>query len=239
MEYPSDIGLRILIDQNTTYDQQTLAVMKLVLRRDSNCIDLGAHKGDILQHMVTLAPEGVHHAFEPLPHLAAFLRKQFPGVSVHQAAAGDTNGRTEFQHVENAPAYSGIRRRIYDRPDPEITTIEVDAIALDDVVPPERDISFMKLDIEGGEYHALKGATGTIHRSRPVIVFEAGRKSTGQYGVEPADMYMLITERFGYDLSTMARWLARSTALTQEEFCHNWHNGPDYYFIATASGVAA
>jgi hypothetical protein len=52
-------------------------------------------------------------------------------------------------------------------------------------------------------------------------------------------MYHLITQELGYELSTMRRWLDRVAALTLVEFCHNWDNGPDYYFIATPSGLLA
>jgi FkbM family methyltransferase len=222
-------------DQNSRYDEQTVEVMRRTLRGDSGCVDIGAHKGKILQHMVALAPDGIHHAFEALPHLANRLKEQFPGVHVHQLAVSDRSGPSEFQYVENAPAYSGLRRRIYDRPDPRITTIQVATKTLDEVIPLGEAVALVKLDIEGGEYHALRGAMNTIQRWRPVIVFEAGSKSTGQYGVTPDEVYSLITETFGYELSTMSRWLGGAPAYTQGEFRLNWENGPDYYFIAATT----
>jgi FkbM family methyltransferase len=224
---------------NAAYDRQTVEVMRCVLRHDSSCIDMGAHKGDILQHMVAIAPVGTHHAFEALPHLAADLQDRFPGVRVHQIAVSDNKGEADFQYVENDPGYSGLRRRIYDRPDPRILTIRVLVATVDEVIPADQPIAFMKIDIEGGEYHAIKGAVRTIRRWQPVIVFEAGSKSTGQYGVTAADLYGLITKTLGYELSTMGRWLGRESAMTRQEFDHNWENGPDFYFIATPAGVRA
>jgi FkbM family methyltransferase len=215
------------------YDRQTFEVMRQVLRKDSNCIDVGAHKGDILQQMVALAPAGDHHAFEALPHLVPELRERFPWVNVHGLAVGDKNGQAEFLHVENDPQYSGLQRRVYDRPDPRIVPIQVKVVTLDDVIPSDQPIAFIKIDIEGGEYHALKGATKLIRRCQPVIVFEAASKSTGQYGVTAVDLFTLVTQTLGYELSTMGRWLGKQQAYTQQEFCHNWDHGPDYYFIAT------
>lgn len=49
------------------YDQQTVEVMRLVLENNSNCVDVGCHKGEILDEVIKLAPEGLHFAFEPLP----------------------------------------------------------------------------------------------------------------------------------------------------------------------------
>lgn len=220
---------------NSAYDAQTLEVMRKVLKSDSNCIDVGAHNGDILRHMIEMAPVGAHHAFEALPHLAAGLREKFPGAAVHDVAVGDKSGQAEFQYVENDPAYSGLRRRIYDRPDPRISTIQVKVVTLDEAIPAEKSIAFVKIDIEGGEYHALKGATQIICKWHPVIVFEAGSKSTGQYGISPGDLFALVTRTFGYDLSTMRCWLDRTSPYTLEQFCQNWETGPDFYFIATPS----
>lgn len=226
-------GASRIHDQNAVYDGQTVEVMRRVLRRDSSCVDVGAHRGDILRHMVDIAPLGIHHAFEALPNLAAGLRKRFPGVRVHQVAVRDRSGESQFQHVENDPAYSGLRRRVYDRPDPRIVSIVVATTTLDETIPSDQPIAFIKMDIEGGEYHALKGAVKTIRRWQPVIVFEAGSKSTGQYGVTPDELYLLITATLGYELSTMRRWLDGGPAYTLEEFTLNWQAGPDYYFIGT------
>jgi FkbM family methyltransferase len=219
-------------EQYSAYDRQTIEVMARVLRRSSSGVDLGAHKGDILRYIIEIAPDGIHHAFEPLPHLAQELRDRFPGVRVHQAAASDRSGTSEFQYVENDPAYSGLRRRAYDRADPIISTIQVAVTTVDEAVPADHPVAFVKIDIEGGEYHALRGATNTIRRWRPVIVFEAGSRSTGLYGVTPDDLFTLLADDMEYDLSTMQRWLGGRPAYSREEFRHNWEHGPDYYFIA-------
>ncbi len=220
------------VDRNTQYDRQTIQVMKRVLRRDSACIDIGAHKGSILSEMLKLAPDGSHHAFEPLPYLAANLRQTFPKVTIHEKALSDYTGVAEFIYVENAPGYSGLKARIYDRPDPLLRRISVAVARLDDLIPDSQNIDFIKLDIEGGEFHALRGAIKTIRRCQPIIVLEAGHKSTGQYGIGPDQFYDFITLSIGYSFSTMARWLGQHKPYCREEFYVNWQEGDDYYFIA-------
>lgn len=220
---------RELMLQNLRYDRETVDVMRRHLAADSSCIDIGAHDGEILRYMTQLAPRGRHIAFEPIPHLAATLRERFPGVAVHEAACSERAGSAEFVLVENALAYSGLRRRIYDRPDAKLRNIRVQVVRVDDVVA--HPVSLIKIDVEGGEYHALLGAERTIRTHRPLIVFEAGAKSTGQYGVTPEE-FMSFFDRLGYRLSTMQRWLASRPALTREEFVDDWNGGRDYYFIA-------
>ena len=219
--------------RNRCYDWQTIEVMFRVLGRNLNGIDVGAHEGSILQHMVAISPRGRHYAFEPLPHLSQRLNERFPQVIVHQAAVSDKSGESEFLFVENDPAYSGLHRRIYDRPDPKITPIRVRVVTLDEIVPPNESVAFIKLDIEGGEFHAIQGGIETIRRSKPVIVFESGKHSTGLYGVKPDDVYLLITETLGYELSTMEHWLKRKLPFTRDAFEKNWNYGPEFYFIAT------
>ncbi|HUR41099.1 MAG TPA: FkbM family methyltransferase [Verrucomicrobiae bacterium] len=221
-----------VLTQSERYDRQTVAVMERVLASDSCCLDIGAHQGSVLAEMARIAPQGGHIAFEPLPHLAAELRNTFPSVTVHAAAVGERGGTAEFIHVENEPAYSGLRERIYDRPDPALRRIQVQVVRIDDVIPETVRVAFIKLDIEGGEYHALRGALKTMRRTRPVVVFEAGAKSTGQYGVTPDQLFALFDEIPGYCLSTMQRWLKGGAALTVDAFRRAWEDGSDFYFIA-------
>lgn len=222
---------RASLRQNVRYDRETVEVMRRHLRADSSCIDIGAHEGEILRHMMKLAPRGRHVAFEPIPHLAGMLRSKFPGAAVHEAACADRAGTADFVLVENALPYSGLRRRIYDRPDARLSSIRVRVVRVDEVV--SHPVALIKLDVEGGEYHALLGAERTLRDFRPLVVFEAGAKSTGQYGVRPQD-FSAFFERLGYRVSTMQRWLASRPALSADEFAANWHGSGDgdYYFIA-------
>ncbi len=215
--------------RNLRYDRQTVAVMRRVLAPGSSCIDIGAHDGEILRHMRRLAPQGSHVAFEPIPRLAAGLRAAFPGVTVHEAACSDRPGEDAFVVVENAPAYSGLRQREYDRPDVALKRIRVRVVRVDDLV--RHPVALIKVDVEGGEYHALLGAARTIALGRPTIIFEAGARSSGAYGAGPRD-FTAYFSGLGYRLSTMERWLRARAPFDDDAFVDNWIGGGDYYFIA-------
>ena len=107
--------------------------------------------------MVDLAPEGTHHAFEALPDLAAEIRKRFQRVWVHQVAVADQIGQSQFRHVEKEPANSGLRRRVYDRPDPRITTIVVATTTLDGTIRAISRSPSSSWTSRAG-FHALQGA---------------------------------------------------------------------------------
>ena len=156
---------------NVAYDQQTTEVMLQCLKPGSVCIDGGAHKGKMLLEMCRVAPNAVHHAFEPIPELAKMLRIHFPQMQIHEQAVADYSGRSTFKYVRDAPAYSGLRERTYDHENPEIEEIEVEVVRLDDIISGSEKIDLIKLDLEGGEYHAMKGAVSLIRRCKPVIIF--------------------------------------------------------------------
>jgi FkbM family methyltransferase len=229
---PATAPLDPITQQHADYDQDTVAIIRRVLKPDSSAVDVGAHAGSILGEIVAAAPRGRHHAFEPLPHLAGPLRAAFPGVTVYQKALGDTPGTATFQHVLNDPGYSGLRHRQYDRPDPVFEELTVEVVRLDDVIGADEQIAFIKLDIEGGEYHAIRGALGTIRRCRPVIVFEAARCSTGCYGVSAGALFDLIADEMGYSVYTLRAWLTGGAAYTRESFAENWQIVREYYFVA-------
>ena len=155
------------------YDNLTIEVMRRVLRPDSNCLDIGASTGALLQSMCDLAPQGRHFAFEPRPEAAEELQSRFPRVTVHAVALAAETGVAPFTLVVSNPAYSGLKPRRYDRPE-QLQTIEVPVRRLDDLVPPDLDVAFVKIDVEGGEVGVLQGGMSTLRRCRPVIAFEHG-----------------------------------------------------------------
>ena len=121
---------------------------------DSNCIDIGANRGTVLELIEARAPHGTHHAFEPVPHLASRLCEAFPTVTVHQVALADAPGTVEFTvvDVDRYDGYSGITRSLRPLPAdwPTHATI-VDAARLDDVLPPDCVPRFIKIDVEDSE----------------------------------------------------------------------------------------
>lgn len=217
--------------QNAAYDAQTAKVIERVVKPGGVCIDVGAHKGEILKEIVKRAPDEPHIAFEPLPYFAEMLREKFPGLRHFEACATDETGKSAFNFVENDPGYSGLKRRVYDRPDPIVTELEVDLLRIDDVVDPDRRVSFLKIDVEGAELSVLRGAEETIRRDRPLVIFEAGRKSSGVYGVTAGDFFDFF-EGAGMGLYTPLRWLAGKRPFRRAEYTASWSR--DYYFVAYA-----
>ena len=218
--------------QNWEYDAWTVEIIYRVLTEQPGTgIDVGAHQGDILRSIIAASPDARHYAFEPLPHLAEHLRTEFPDVTLHQVALAAEEGTSQFHHVVSNPGFSGIRQRMYARPDEEISLIDVDIRRLDDLVDPEDPVRLIKIDVEGAELGVLQGATRTLGRWQPVVVFEFGLGASNFYGTTPK----LIHDEFarhGMVLNLLDRWLADAPALSFDEFDAEYSTGRSYYFMA-------
>ena len=153
------------------YDVMTLQIAREALASGGSSIDVGAHEGDILRHLVKYSP-GPHWAFEPIPSFAKRLRRRFPAVTVEPIALGDSNGSAEFHFLPGAAAYSSL----LDRPEIErgqvIERLTVHVRTLDDYLPADVEIAFVKIDVEGAESAVLRGAHALLRRCQPVTVFE-------------------------------------------------------------------
>ncbi len=151
---------RIYITRNQQYDAAAQRIYNRVIKSDSNCIDIGCHKGEILDQFLKFAPRGSHFAFEPIPAMFQKLQEKYshhPNVHLFDCALSDHTGSATFQYVSNAPAYSGLRQRRYDISAPQIIPIDVKLNRLDDVIPENVSVGLIKIDVEGAEYEVLMG----------------------------------------------------------------------------------
>lgn len=154
------------------YDQLTIQIARRALSDGGNSIDVGAHCGTILKSLVKLSPTGLHWAFEPIPNLAKQLQRRFPSVTVEQCALSDYIGSADFHFLPGAAAYSSLLTRPEVEAGHAVHQLRVDVRRLDDVIPDEVPIAFIKVDVEGAEAGVLRGATRILQRHQPVVVFE-------------------------------------------------------------------
>jgi FkbM family methyltransferase len=177
-------------------DHEALAtIFAAALAPEANCVDVGAHGGDVLAEIVRIAPRGRHVGFEPLPQLAAALRRRHPGVDVRAVALSDRAGTADFTHVLDRPGWSGLEPRpTPDGAQARTETITVTLQRLDDALPPDYAPTLVKIDVEGAELQVLQGARATLATHRPLVVFEHGLGSADHYGTRPEDVHDLLTE---------------------------------------------
>ncbi len=227
------VFLRLDLSKNMAYDRQTKLIIKQVINQNSNCIDVGCHKGEILDLILKQSPNGKHFAFEPLPHLYESLsRKYVSKTTIHPFALSNKTGFSSFQFIKNAPAYSGLRKRDYDIKNPDIEEITVEIKRLDEIIPPDTKIDFIKIDVEGGEYDVMKGAKKLLKRDQPHVIFECGLGANNYYEASPNELYNFLTIEIGFRIYLLKSFLNNQKQLTLDDFEYYYRTNKEYYFIA-------
>lgn len=224
--------LHLDVTKNLEYDRLTKLVLKKVIISDSNCIDVGCHKGEILDEILQLAPNGSHIAFEPIPTFFEALKKNYQDKAlIYPFALSDKKGATTFHFVKNAPAYSGIKERDYAVDSPDIEKIQVEMIPLDELLPDDYRPHFIKIDVEGGEFGVLKGAQQTLEKHKPVVLFECGLGASDHYGTTPEALFDYLAS-LNYRIFLLKKFISDSEPLSREGFIELYKANSEYYFVA-------
>ncbi|MDZ4758051.1 MAG: FkbM family methyltransferase [Bacteroidota bacterium] len=227
------IQLRLDLTKNLKYDRLTRIIIQRTVNQKSVCIDVGCHKGEILDLILKEAPKQKHYGFEPIPILYHnLLTKYKDQAHIFNCALSDQQGETTFNYVKNAPAYSGIKQRKYAVEKPDIETLQVKLEKLDDIIPDNEKIDLIKIDVEGGEFNVLKGAVKVIQKSKPYIIFETGLGASEYYGTKPEELYDFFENELQSKIYTLQNWIDCKAALSKVDFLKLYNTNAEYYFIA-------
>jgi len=231
------VDLWVTGNRNFIYNEQTEKIITRILEFDSNSVDVGTHRGEILRTILKVAPKGKHFAFEPIANLCEELRNCFPQAEIYNLALSDHAGEETFIHVLTNPGYSGLRKRQYQY-DERLEECAVRTARLDDVIPESVKVSFIKIDVEGAELQVLHGAGKVLKRDHPVVVFEHEPGGALSYGTSPDQVYDFLHD-CGLDVSLMHDWLEGHAPITKEEFARQFFGKRNYCFVAHNHRAAA
>lgn len=161
-------------------DESYRIVSSLAGRLDPVVIDGGAHLGDMVENFEALLPEAKFHCFEPDPMLGEILVRKFKGnskINVVHAALGDVAGKATFNINVSRPTNSLLPTSESLQPDLKqlcelVEQVEVEVVTIDDYCQANSidRVDVIKLDLQGYDYLALKGATVMLEKVRVVLV---------------------------------------------------------------------
>lgn len=192
-------------------------------------LDIGAHIGSIFSGVHHAVPSAKIFAVEADPDKAASLKARFPYCQLFDVALGEGEGQIEFYRNPNATGYNSIAPS--DKPGVEKITVPISR--LDDLLPEEM-IDVIKMDIEGAELGALRGAEALFERARPTVMFESVRPDTNALGYSPAMLWEWF-DAHGYHVVTPDRMAHDAPPLTLEAFLDAHHypfRTKDYFAVA-------
>lgn len=138
------------------------------LPEDTVFIDCGAYDGDTVRQFVQHQQGrfGKIYAFEPdeincrrlEQYVAGLGNESSSKVEMYNAAVGDSRGKIGFNATGDMSASFT-----------DVGAVQVDVLRLDEIVKIDGAPVFLKLDVEGAELAALKGAKELIRRARPLV----------------------------------------------------------------------
>lgn len=177
--------------------------------------DVGAHIG---QYTLIAAERGAHvHAFEPNPQNLARLHRNIDlnhltQVALNPVAVSDHPGESTFQLPEPANTGTGSLRS----QDPgSKNTITVKTITLDDYFASQPTAPhIIKLDVEGAELLALRGAARLLRAHQPLLMLEVARGNLRAFG-HTAEQLLDFLRQFNYCLYVLERGRLKPLAADQ------------------------
>lgn len=173
------------------YEGPTAALLRRIWRGGMNVLDVGAHHGlfslcccrpgALPQRIVTVEPS---LAAQPQLEANRRVQRDVPWTNV-LAAAGEREGRLTLHPglihmlVVDPALHAGIGNGGDAGAAVEVRETTIDQLCREQALSPD----LIKIDVEGYEAEALRGARATLERSHPLIVLEWHRAMLGQRGL--------------------------------------------------------
>jgi FkbM family methyltransferase len=170
-------------------------------------VDVGANVGEWATAVLELVSPEKLIVIEPGPAMFAELREKFGGkseVELHNVAIGEANGTTTL-HLTRASTGASL---LLPRDDMKQLigsgwTIEEEVQCplrtLDSLLADVREVSLLKIDVQGYEKEALAGAAGTLAKTKFLLI-ELNYMPQYEGGSWFGEIHELLTRGHGFVL---------------------------------------
>jgi FkbM family methyltransferase len=143
-------------------DRAERHLLRNILPEGAVVVDAGANIGIYSQFLSRcVGPAGVVHSFEPSPENFRRLQsgtRNLANIRVSQAAVGEYSGRAKLYLSDQL----NVDHRTYSTEAESRRSVPIDIVALDDYFKPDERVDLIKMDIQGYELHALRGANRVL-----------------------------------------------------------------------------
>jgi FkbM family methyltransferase len=196
---PRDIIVEAM-KNGRVFEPAVVEAARRYIRPGSAVLDVGACFGQMsILFSKWVGPTGEVIAFEADDIIFGILEKNLAAnhcsnVRAICGAVFDTPGAKKFYPVPDFTRFASYGSYGLDPRAKEgrtVETITIDGLAI------EKPISFMKVDVQGSDIFALRGATETIRRHQMPIIFEFEEQFQEEFGTS-FDDYRAFIEKISY-----------------------------------------
>jgi len=170
-------------------EEEELALLPQIIKEEDEVIDVGANYAYITHRLANICKKGKVYAFEPIPFTYNVCKRivekhQFKNVELYHKGVGNKNEEMEFSApLINFGGISAGQAHMVGRNNElagkeeyyqfnEAKTFKCDVVTIDSFLPNIKNLTFVKIDIEGAELFALQGMKETLKKWKPVIMLE-------------------------------------------------------------------
>ncbi len=228
--HPDSTAASAVLYCNGMPDYDEMGFMRRYLRGGDNFLDVGANVGTYTLLAKSLVGNGQVIAIEPGARAYARLSEnialnRLAGVTCLNIAVGETAGEVEFL------ADADTMNRVVTVTDGQRTTVRVKRATLDAIagdILAGAPLAMAKMDIEGYEPAALRGAVQLLAAASPPVWLLELNGSTRAYGVSEDEFAAWLRQR-GYQL---ALYHADTNTLTPQ--ARAWEQAPNVFAVHAA-----
>lgn len=155
-------------------EPSSVKVLWRELRPDMNVLDLGANLGYylLMEAKINKGGKGEIYAVEPNPAAVEYIKKNlkinnYEGIEVKNIAISDKKGTAPFYI---AKSWNCSRFIAGQNTSDIVKTIQMKIETLDNLYKNKK-IDFIRMDVEGYEFHILRGATKLIENNPGMAIF--------------------------------------------------------------------
>jgi FkbM family methyltransferase len=185
-------------------------------------MDIGANIGSTALFFASLNSSGTIYAFEPNAGTFKKLRRnislnRYANISVQNSGLGERRDTVKLYEVDDTNP--GMNRILTHEENLPYTLIHIDTLDNFCTEKGITQIDFIKIDVEGYEYHVLSGGSNIIRKSRPVLFMELDDNNLKANNNSAFELISLLIN-FGY--STIFRTDTNQEITTGTDFknCH-------------------
>lgn len=200
-------------------EEKEMVLLSEFLKSGSVAIDIGANFAYYTERLSRIVGSaGKVFAFEPIPFTHTVCAKivrtlRLKNTELFMKGVGEKNETlifhvptVEFGGVSAGLAHLGTREnpaegreKFYNFSTHE--AVSCDVVSIDDFLLPKlKSLDFVKIDIEGAEFFALKGMKQTLLKFRPSILIEIQPYFLNGFRIQEKDLLDFIRADLGYEI---------------------------------------
>lgn len=159
-------------------------------------LDCGAYDGDTARIFLQKTNNNcIVHCFEPVVEncneIQRWIEKDnLKNVFAHNVGVGELPHKDFVYSTEAVTMMGAVGDNRFNAENPVVSEIQVEAL---DNMAANLDVSYIKMDIEGAEMSALRGAKSVIAKCRPQMLLSGYHRITDMWEI-PEFIYQLVPD---------------------------------------------